>query len=101
GIRDKLVTGVQTCALPIWPKIIQDKDTLRNLYEIVFTKIADMLVKFTEKQEDYAEDKGIDLIVIGTRGKSGFKKLLLGSVATNEIGRASCRERMIVGELTC
>ena len=23
---------------------------------------------------DYAEDKDIDLIVIGTRGKSGFKK---------------------------
>jgi nucleotide-binding universal stress UspA family protein len=31
---------------------------------------------------DYAEDKGIDLIVIGTRGKSGFKKMLLGSVAS-------------------
>jgi nucleotide-binding universal stress UspA family protein len=31
---------------------------------------------------DYAEDKDIDLIVIGTRGKSGFKKMLLGSVAS-------------------
>jgi len=31
---------------------------------------------------DYAEHKGIDLIVIGSRGLSGFKKLLLGSVAS-------------------
>jgi nucleotide-binding universal stress UspA family protein len=30
---------------------------------------------------DYAERGNVDLIV-GTRGRSGFKKMLLGSVAT-------------------
>jgi nucleotide-binding universal stress UspA family protein len=39
---------------------------------------------------DYAEDKGIDLIVIGTRGKSGFKKMLLGSVASKVVTYAHC-----------
>jgi nucleotide-binding universal stress UspA family protein len=39
---------------------------------------------------DYAEENNIDLIVIGTRGLSGFKKLLLGSVATNVVTYAHC-----------
>ncbi len=39
---------------------------------------------------DYAEDKEIDLIVIGTRGKSGFKKLLVGSVASGVVSYAHC-----------
>ena len=39
---------------------------------------------------DYAESNNIDLIVIGTRGRSGFKKLLLGSVASAVITYAHC-----------
>ena len=39
---------------------------------------------------DYAEDKDVDLIVIGTRGKSGFKKILLGSVASKVVTYAHC-----------
>ena len=39
---------------------------------------------------DYAEDKDVDLIVVGTRGRSGFKKLLLGGVATNVVTYAHC-----------
>jgi nucleotide-binding universal stress UspA family protein len=39
---------------------------------------------------DYAQQNNIDLIVIGTRGLSGFKKLLLGSVAANIITYAHC-----------
>jgi nucleotide-binding universal stress UspA family protein len=39
---------------------------------------------------DYAQQKNIDLIVIGTRGSSGFKKLLVGSVAANTITYAHC-----------
>ena len=39
---------------------------------------------------DYAEHENIDLIVIGTRGRSGFKKMLLGSVASGVVTYASC-----------
>jgi nucleotide-binding universal stress UspA family protein len=39
---------------------------------------------------DYAEENNIDLIVIGTRGRSGFKKLLLGSVASHIVIYAHC-----------
>ena len=38
----------------------------------------------------YAEDKGCDLIVLGTRGKSSFSKLLLGSVSTQVTSHANC-----------
>ena len=39
---------------------------------------------------DYAEENNIDLIVIGTRGRSGFKRLLLGSVALHVVTYAHC-----------
>ena len=37
---------------------------------------------------DFADN--IDLIVIGTRGRSGFKRLLLGSVASHVVTYAHC-----------
>jgi nucleotide-binding universal stress UspA family protein len=39
---------------------------------------------------DYAERGNVDLIVVGTRGKSGFKKVLLGSVAEDIVTYAYC-----------
>ncbi len=39
---------------------------------------------------DYAEDKDVDLIVVGTRGRSGIKKLLLGSTASGIVTYSSC-----------
>lgn len=34
---------------------------------------------------EYAEEQKIDLIVVGTRGRTGFKKLMLGSIASSII----------------
>ncbi|HEX2556768.1 MAG TPA: universal stress protein [Nitrososphaera sp.] len=39
---------------------------------------------------DYAEKNEVDLIIVGTRGRSGFTKLLLGSVASGVVTYASC-----------
>jgi nucleotide-binding universal stress UspA family protein len=37
-----------------------------------------------------AEDKNADLIVVGTHGRTGFGKALLGSVSERVIGKAKC-----------
>ncbi len=37
-----------------------------------------------------ARDKKVDLIVLGTHGRTGLKKLLMGSVAERVIGHAPC-----------
>jgi nucleotide-binding universal stress UspA family protein len=36
------------------------------------------------------KEKEVDLVVVGTRGRTGFKKLLLGSAAENIFRRAPC-----------
>lgn len=38
----------------------------------------------------YAKEAGIDLIVLGTHGRSGLKHVLLGSVAENVVRKAPC-----------
>jgi nucleotide-binding universal stress UspA family protein len=37
-----------------------------------------------------AEEKGADLIVVGTHGRTGFGKVLLGSVCERVMGKAKC-----------
>ena len=39
---------------------------------------------------NYAEQNNIDIIVMGTRGRSGFKKMLLGSTALGVLTYAHC-----------
>jgi nucleotide-binding universal stress UspA family protein len=38
----------------------------------------------------YAENENVDLIVIGSRGRSGIKKLLLGSTPSGVVTYATC-----------
>jgi nucleotide-binding universal stress UspA family protein len=39
---------------------------------------------------EYADKKDMDLIIVGTRGITGFKKMLLGSVASGLVTYAHC-----------
>lgn len=38
----------------------------------------------------YAEGNNIDLIIMGTKGRTGLKKIVLGSVASGVISHAKC-----------
>jgi nucleotide-binding universal stress UspA family protein len=44
---------------------------------------------------EYAEKEKIDLIVVGTRGMSRFRKLLLGSVASKVVTYAHCNVMVV------
>ena len=53
----------------------------------------DVLIKYTSVVKEiveYAEKMKIDMIVIGSRGVTGFKKLLLGSVASRVVTYSHC-----------
>lgn len=39
---------------------------------------------------DYAESKNVDLLVIGSKGRTGLKKMLVGSTATEVLKYAHC-----------
>lgn len=74
----------------LWFKRIKDslRDQARQI-EISTEVILTGLAAYGEIIQ-YAEKEKIDLIVIGTRGKTKFKKLLLGSTASGVITYAHC-----------
>ena len=39
---------------------------------------------------EFAEREKVDLIIMGTRGRTGFKKILLGSVASGVVTYSHC-----------
>jgi nucleotide-binding universal stress UspA family protein len=39
---------------------------------------------------EYIEEQNINLIVVGTRGRSGVKKMLLGSIASGLVTYSPC-----------
>ena len=39
---------------------------------------------------DYAESKNVDLLVIGSKGRTGLKKMLVGSTASEVVKYAHC-----------
>jgi nucleotide-binding universal stress UspA family protein len=45
--------------------------------------VADVIIK-------YAKEKNVDLIIVGTKGRSGMSKALLGSVASKVVTYSPC-----------
>ena len=72
------------------------KDDLKRVKESSKNENVDVSVQIIHESStingilSFAEKNNIDLIVIGSHGRSGFKKLVLGSVAAGIITKAQC-----------
>ncbi|MDH5416509.1 MAG: universal stress protein [Nitrosopumilus sp.] len=47
---------------------------------------------------NYADGHNIDLVVMGSHGRTGFRKIVLGSVASGVVGHAKCPVLITKGE---
>ncbi len=88
------------------PKAIQDvletqKNEVQKWFDEVKNKLKTSNISVTDKIiisassivgeiMAFADKEKIDLIILGTRGRTGFKKLLLGSVAEGVVTHSSC-----------
>lgn len=54
------------------------------------TEIVETSVSAADAIIRYAQEKDVDLIVVGTRGRSGMSKALLGSVASKIVTYSPC-----------
>jgi nucleotide-binding universal stress UspA family protein len=81
-------------------KRIQAKEWLNGIEKLVKDKCktiefrSDILenptLKISSLIIDYAENENVNLIVVGNRGRHGFKRLLLGSVASDIVTFSHC-----------
>ena len=72
-------------------KLAVKENNTNNKANIQFKpEIIDPISRVGSSIVDYAERENVDLIVIGTRGRTGFKKMLLGSVASDVVTYAHC-----------
>jgi nucleotide-binding universal stress UspA family protein len=53
-------------------------------------EIIENVPSVVEAISDYADEWKVEVIVVGTRGLTGFKKLLLGSVSSALVSHAPC-----------
>src|SRR5207248_8224335 len=96
GIRDRTVTGVQTCALPIYPRREWPAGRVRPAAfnpRLVFEKI--LIANRGEialRIQRACREMGIRTVVVHSEADTEAKYVKL------EIGRASCRERVEVWE---
>jgi len=88
------------------PKAIKDvletqKKDVKNWFDEIRSKLKNTNFSVTDKIIisvssivgeiiGFADKEKVDLIILGTRGRTGFKKLLLGSVAEGVVTHSSC-----------
>lgn len=67
----------------------RDFDKIMKKIDYPFKRIIKTGVTFIEII-DYIKDQGIDLVVMGTHGRSGIEHILIGSVAEKVVRKSPC-----------
>ncbi|HEX6647014.1 MAG TPA: universal stress protein [Nitrososphaeraceae archaeon] len=78
----------------------QAKEWLRNIEKLIQQKgkniefksyiLEDPTLRVSSLIINHAESENVNLIVVGNRGRKGFKRMLLGSVASDIVTYAHC-----------
>jgi nucleotide-binding universal stress UspA family protein len=68
-----------------------EKEGIKNIKTEVFKDVRSI----TDAIINYASNNSIDLIVVGTRGRTGLQKVLIGSVANGIVQHAHCSVLLI------
>src|SRR5205823_10141183 len=92
GIRDKLVTGVQTCALPIFT-LLPGSEGSGLRWRV--RADSNLIGVASRLPEPFAKSESVPLplrVELQAGADTGQLRLALGE-RLREIGRASCRER--------
>lgn len=88
GVIDQYFNDLEEKAQS-WFKEVKDIARNENVTELN-TEILTNVRSIIESIIDYATSKEVDLIVIGTRGRTGLKRFLTGSVANGVVQHAHC-----------
>jgi nucleotide-binding universal stress UspA family protein len=67
--------------------IIKNAETMKVRIK---TSVIDTPLSLVGAIVNFVEQEGADLVVIGTRGRSGISKMLLGSVVSGVVTYATC-----------
>lgn len=67
-------------------QVARRADDLDDVKTVVVNRAASTVQEIIQ----FAEQQDIDLIVMGTRGRGGFKKVLMGSVSSGVLSHAPC-----------
>ncbi len=62
----------------------------KNVGTNVKTELPEGVSSVVETIINHAAKEHVDLIIVGTRGLGGFKKMLIGSVSSGVISHANC-----------
>ncbi len=69
---------------------IKNKYNIEPVYTVEIGEAVDTIL-------EVAKGEGVDLIVLGSHGKSGLEKLLMGSVSESVVKKAKCSVLVIKG----